>query len=199
MSSSNEYNNPEFGPENNSPNGNENNGNNGNGNNGNNENNGNGSKKPNPMTALVFVLFTLVALFVMSFFVESTTSAKNKEKTYTEFLTELEDGNIKSVEYDNYQINYTLVKDKKAKKGQEITYYTGYIEDPELIQSMKTMVTKDGDKIEVKRKVPDTTSAIILEAVGWILPLVLMWILLSFLMKKMSGGAMGVGKSTAKV
>ena len=95
MSSSNEYNNPEFGPENNSPNGNENNGNNGNGNNGNNENNGNGSKKPNPMTALVFVLFTLVALFVMSFFVESTTSAKNKEKTYTEFLTELEAETLK--------------------------------------------------------------------------------------------------------
>ena len=201
MSSSNEYNNPEFGPENNSPNGNGNNGNNGNGNNGNNENgnNGNGSKKPNPMTALVFVLFTLVALFVMSFFVESTSSAKNKEKSYTEFLTELEAGNIKSVEYENYKIKYILVDDKNAKKGKEITYYTGYIEDPELIQSMKTMVTKDGDKIEVKSKVPDTTSAIILEAVGWILPLVLMWILLSFLMKKMGGGAMGVGKSTAKV
>ena len=116
MSSSNEYNNPEFGPENNSPNGNGNNGNNGNGNNGNNENgnNGNGSKKPNPMTALVFVLFTLVALFVMSFFVESTSSAKNKEKSYTEFLTELEAGNIKSVEYENYKIKYILVVDKNA-------------------------------------------------------------------------------------
>ncbi|MBR3811692.1 MAG: ATP-dependent zinc metalloprotease FtsH [Agathobacter sp.] len=188
MSNSNEYNNPEFGPENNSPNGD-----------GNSNNNENGSKKPAPQKALVFIVFTLVALLVMSFFMDSTSSGGKKETTYIEFLTELEEGNVKKVVYDENEIQYILLKDKNAKKGQEITYYTGYIPDPELIQELKTMVNDKGDKVEFSRKIPDTVAAMIFDVVGWILPLVLMWILLSFLMKKMSGGAMGVGKSTAKV
>ena len=193
MSNLNEYNNPEHGPEKNSPNSN------GDNNNENGGNNGNGPKKPNMQSALVFIMFTLVALLVMSFFSEQSHNVSTKETSYTVFLAELETGNVASVAYDSYQINYTLVEDKDAKKGQEITYYTGYIEDPELIQSMKTMTTSKGEKIEIKRVVPDTTSSMIIEAVGWILPLVLMWILLSFLMRKMGGGAMGVGKSNAKV
>ena len=191
MSNLNEYNNPDLDPQN---------GNNkGNGNNGDKENgngNGNGPKKPGPQNILVFILFTLVALLIMSFVSNRFNDMTTKETTYTEFLAELEAGNVKSVSYDSYQINYTLVD---GKADYEITYYTGYLDDPELIQSMKTMVTKNGDKLELKRIVPDTTSALIMETVGWILPLVLMWILLNFLMRRMGGGAMGVGKSTAKV
>ena len=170
--------------------------NNNNGNNDNGDKNGNGPKKPNPQNALVFVMFTLIALLVMSFFSNSYNNMKTKETTYTAFLTELEAGNVKSVTFGNYQIDYKLVDDKQ---DYEITYYTGYLNDEELVQSVKTMKTKNGDKIEVKATVPDTTAALIMETVGWILPLVLMWILLSFLMRKMNGGAMGVGKSTAKV
>ena len=192
MSSSNEYNNPELGPENNSPNGNGNN----NGNKGNGDNNGNGSKKPNPQNALVFIMFTLVALLIMSFFSDRFNNMTTKETTYTEFLEELEAGNVESVSFGNYQIDYTLVDDEEE---YEITYYTGYINDEELVQSVKNMTNKKGERVEIKATVPDTTAALIMETVGWILPLVLMWILLSFLMKKMGGGAMGVGKSTAKV
>ena len=191
MSNLNEYNNPDLDPQN---------GNNkGNGNNGDKENgngNGNGPKKPAPQNILVFILFTLVALLIMSFVSNRFNDMTTKETTYTEFLAELDAGNVKSVSYDSYQINYTLVD---GKADYEITYYTGYLDDPELIQSIKTMVTKNGDKVELKRIVPDTTSALIMETIGWILPLVLMWILLSFLMRRMGGGAMGVGKSTAKV
>lgn len=194
MSSSNEYNNPELGPENNSPNGNGNN--NDNNGKGNGDNNGNGPKKPNPQNALVFIMFTLIALLVMSFFSDRFNSMTTKETTYTAFLDELEAGNVESVTFGAYQIDYTLVDDKE---DYEITYYTGYINDEELVQSVKTMTTKNGEKVEVKATVPDTTSSLILEIVGWVLPLVLMWILLGFLMKKMSGGAMGVGKTTAKV
>jgi len=192
MSSSNEYNIPEHGPEDNSPKGNENN----NGNNGNGDNNGNGPKKPNPQNALVFIMFTLVALLIMSFFSDRFNNMQTKETTYTAFIAELEAGNVETVTFGNYQIDYTLVDDKEE---YEITYYTGYINDEELIQSVKTMTTKNGDKVEVKATVPDTTSSMIIEIVGWVLPLVLMWILLGFLMRKMGGGAMGVGKSTAKV
>ncbi len=192
MSSSNEYNNPELGPENNSPNGNGNN----NDNKGNGDNNGNGPKKPNPQNALVFIMFTLIALLVMSFFTDRFNNMTTEETTYTAFLEELEAGNVESVTFGSYQIDYTLVDDKE---DYEITYYTGYINDEELVQSVKTMTTKNGEKVEVKATVPDTTSSLILEIVGWVLPLVLMWILLGFLMRKMGNGTMGVGKSTAKV
>jgi len=192
MSSSNEYNNPELGPENNSPNGNGNN----NGNKESGDNNGNGSKKPNPQNALVFIMFTLIALLIMSFFSDRFNNMTTKETTYTAFLEELEAGNVESVSFGNYQIDYTLVDDKE---DYEVTYYTGYINDEELVQSVKNMTNKKGERVEVKATVPDTTAALIMETVGWILPLVLMWILLSFLMRKMGGGAMGVGKSTAKV
>ena len=192
MSNSNEFNSPDFGPEKNSPNGNDNkNENNGNGN-----NNGNGPKKPNGQNSLVFIAFTLIALFVMSFFTDRTNEMSTKETSYTEFLTELEAGNVASVEFGSYQIDYTLVDEEN---DREITYYTGYIEDPELIESMKNMTTKEGEKVEVKATVPDTTSSMIMEVVAWVLPLVLMWILLGFLMRRMGGGSMGVGKNTAKV
>ncbi len=190
MSNPNEYNSPEFGPEKNSPNGNENN------NGGNGNNNGNGPRKPNGQNSLVFIMFTLVALLIMSFFSNSFNNKSTKETSYTEFLEQLEDGNVKSVEFASYEIDYTLVTDEE---NYEITYYTGYIEDPELIESIKTMTNKEGEKVEVKAAVPDTTSSMIMEVVAWVLPLVLMWILLGFLMRRMGGGSMGVGKNTAKV
>ena len=193
MSNQNEYNSPDLGPENNGQNGNGNN----NGNkNGNGDNNGNGPKKPNPQNALIFIMCTLVALLVMSFLTNEFNNMSTQETSYTEFLQELEEGNVATVEFGKYEIDYTLVEEKSE---YEVTYYTGYIEDPALIESIKTMTTKEGEKIDIKAAVPDDTSAMIMETVGWILPLVLMWILLNFLMRKMGGGAMGVGKSTAKV
>ena len=192
MSSQNDYNGSNFGPEHNHPNGD---GNNNKGDNGN-PNNGSG-KKPGGQNALVFIVFTLVALLIMSFFNSKMSSANSKETSYTEFLTELEEGNVATIVYNNYQIDYTLVDEKE--KENQITYFTGYISDPQLIQSLKDMKTSTGEKIDVKSKIPDDTSDWILSIVSMVLPLVLMWILLGFLMKKMGGGALGVGKTTAKV
>ncbi|MGN1158376.1 MAG: ATP-dependent zinc metalloprotease FtsH [Agathobacter sp.] len=191
MSNLNDYNNPEHGPENNGQ---------GNGDNNNNNNNGNGNgpgKKGTGQTVLIFALFTLVALLVMSFFNNYFNSMSSKETSYDEFLAQLEAGNVASVTYDNYEIDYTLVTDTV---NYEVTYYTGYIEDPALIESLKTMTTKEGKPIKFSAAVPDDTSAWLLNILlSFVLPLVLMWILLGFLMKRMGGGAMGVGKTTAKV
>ena len=132
----------------------------------------------------------------MSFFSNEYENKDLKETSYTEFLTQLEAGNVATVEFGNYEIDYTLVKDESE---YEITYYTGYIEDPQLIEEMKEMTTSEGEKIDVKAKVPDDTNTLIMNIVSFVLPLVLMWILLGFLMRRMGGGSMGVGKNTAKV
>ena len=193
MSNLNDYNNPGNGPENNG-------GGNGDNNNNNNNNNGNGNgpgKKGAGQTILIFVLFTLVALLVMSFFNNYFNNMSSKETTYNEFLAQLEAGNVASVVYDGYEIDYKLVTDTVK---YEVTYYTGYIEDPELVEKLKTMKTKEGKPVEYKAAVPDDTSAMILNILlSFVLPLVLMWLLLGFFMKRMGGGAMGVGKTTAKV
>uniref|UniRef100_UPI004055DAE3 ATP-dependent zinc metalloprotease FtsH n=1 Tax=Agathobacter sp. TaxID=2021311 RepID=UPI004055DAE3 len=182
----NDYNNPGQG---------NNNGGNNKGNNDNNRNNGSG-RKNNGQTILVFIFFTLISLLVMSFFTSHFHQMSSKETTYTEFIAQLEAGNVKTVEFDSYEIDYTLVNDET---NYDITYYTGYINDEELIQDLKEMKTSEGEAVLVKSKVPDDTSAILLNILSFVVPLVGFWILMGFLMRRMGGGAMGVGKSTAKV
>ena len=197
MSNSNDYNKPEYNP---GQNGSNENGNNNPKNNGDDGNQNGSGRKPNGQNALIFILFTLVALLIMSFFTSKANSVNSQETSYTEFLMELEKGNVATIEYDSYQIDYTLVEETdKKKENYEITYYTGYIPDPELIQSLKTMTTSEGERVDVKSKVPDDTADFILNIVSFALPLVIMWMMLGFLMKKMGGGPLGAGKTTAKV
>lgn len=192
-------------PNNNYNNGNYNSGNNynggnnnyNNGNNGNNNNN-NGDKKNNHNGQMIlsFIMVTLVALFFISFFASRFSQMSSKETTYSDFLKQLEHNNIKTVEFGNYEIDYTLVEDKAAYK---ITYYTGMVNDPDLIKTLKKSKTSEGNPIEISATVPDNTSTWLLNILSFVIPLVILWILFGMLMKKMGGGAMGVGKTTAKV
>lgn len=183
---------------NNYNNGNYNGGNNyNNGNNGNNGGN-NGGKKDNHNGQMIlgFIMVTLVALFFLSFFANRFSQMSSKETTYSEFLKQLEKNNVKTVEFSNYEMDYTLVDDKKP---YEITYYTGIVNDPDLITTLKSAKTSEGKAIEISASVPDNTSAWLVNILSFVIPLVLIWILFGFLMRRMGGGAMGVGKSTAKV
>lgn len=167
------------------------------GNNGNNDGN-NGGKKDNHNGQMIlgFIMVTLVALFFLSFFANRFSQMSSKETTYSEFLKQLEKNNVKTVEFSNYEMDYTLVDDKKP---YEITYYTGIVNDPDLITTLKSAKTSEGKAIEISASVPDNTSAWLVNILSFVIPLVLIWILFGFLMRRMGGGAMGVGKSTAKV
>ena len=180
---------------NNSP-GNGNPGNNGS--NGGNNNGNNGDKNNhNGQMIMGFILVTLVALFIVSLLTNQFSNMSSKETTYTEFLEQLDAKNIKTIEFGTYEIDYTLVKDKSS---YGITYYTGKVTDPDLINEIKKAKTSEGKPIEISATVPDNTSAWLLNILSFIIPLVILWILLGFLAKKMGGSmGMGVGKSTAKV
>ena len=145
---------------------------------------------------LSFIMVTLVALFFISFFTSRFSQMSSKETTYSDFLKQLEQNNVKTVEFSNYEIDYTLVEDKAAYK---ITYYTGAVNDPDLIKTLKESKTSEGNPIEISATVPDNTSTWLLNILSFVIPLVVLWILFGFLMKRMGGGAMGVGKTTAKV
>ena len=173
-----------------------NNGNNGN-NGGNNGNNGGGKKdNHNGQMILGFIMVTLVALFFLSFFASRFSQMSSKETTYSDFLKQLDKKNVKTVEFSNYEMDYTLVRDSKP---YEVTYYTGIVNDPDLISTLKEAKTSEGKPIEISASVPDNTSTWLVNILSFVIPLVLIWILFGFLMRRMGGGAMGVGKSTAKV
>ena len=176
-----------------------NNGSGGNGNNGGNRPGGNGGRNNRGGQGIMaFILLTLVALFVYALISNSISHASTQEKSYSDFIKQLDKGNVKSVEFDSYEIDYKLVDD--GHKDYDITYYTGRVADDELVPTLKKAKTSEGKSIEIKAAIPDNTSTWIFNILRFIVPLILLWVLLAFVSKKMGGSmGMGVGKSTAKV
>ena len=79
--------------------------------------------------------------------------------------------------------------------AEEITYYTGRVEDATLISHL---LEKD---VKINGEIPDNSGFLLSILLTYVLPFVVIIFLFNFLMKKMSGGGgpMGVGKSNAKV
>ena len=172
-------------------------------------NNNNNNKKRQPI--MLFVLFALIAMFITSLLYSSAGSSTTEAITYSEFLDLVEKDQVKSVVFDGDQINIKLVDGAKVgsdsqtasiqaqlykeSTGQDltITYYTAYISDADLLPLLKE------HDVEIDGEISDSTAVIIYNVLSFVIPIVLLWILMSFLMKRMGGGAMGVGKSNAKV
>ena len=160
---------------------------------------------------MLFVLFALIAMFITSLLYSSAGSSTTEAITYTKFLKLVEEDQVKSVVFDGDQINIKLTKDASYKSksqksqlqaqlykestGQDLTmtYYTAYIADEDLLPLLKA------HNVEIDGEIADSTAVIIYNVLSFVIPIVLLWILMSFLMKRMGGGAMGVGKSNAKV
>ncbi len=163
----------------------------GNNNNGGNGNNGGNNK--NGMTIMVFILAALLVLFLTSLLNSCARDATNKEITYSEFVKMVEEDKVAEVMFTSSRIKITP-------KGQDtslyrITYYTAELRDEELLPLLKEHGVKFGGEVE------DISTTIMWNFVSYILPLLLVWVLLYFLIfRKMGGGSMmGVGKTTAKV
>ena len=168
------------------------NNNNNNQNGGNNNRGGGGSRNNrNGQMVMVFVLITLVALLFMSLVSKWQTQMTAQEISYTEFLKMVEDGKVESVELGSQQID--IMPKPSENDIIPVTYYTGYVGDEDLVPTLKEA------GVEIKGVIPDNTAGWIYNIVSFLLPIVILWVLLGFLMKRMGGGAMGVGKNTAKV
>ena len=173
-------------------NNNYNNGNNG-GNGGGNGGDG-GKNNRNGQFVMAFILVSLVILFIMSMVSNQFNQMSTQEISYTEFLQKVEADEIKSVEIGSYEITITPVtKEENANKPYQMTYYCGRVADEDLLPLLKE------HNVEIYGVIPDNTSTWIYSILSYLIPLALIWILLGFLMRRMGGGAMGVGKSNAKV
>ena len=168
-------------------------GSNPNNNNGNNKNNNGGGPRNNRngQMVMMFVLITLVALLFMSLISKWQTQMTAREISYTEFLQMVDEGKVESVVLSSQQIDVT--PKKSAEDVVPIAYYTGYVGDEDLVPMLKEA------GVDIKGEIPDNTAGWIYNIVSFLLPIVILWGLMGFLMKRMGGGAMGVGKSNAKV
>ena len=174
----------------------------------NNNNGGNGSggsgKDPRKQSIIMFVIAALLSLLLVSTFVKIITGDSEKEISYNEFIQMLEEEKVESVVIGTDRVYIQQKVDKETQSpvlylygmNSTVSYYTGKIEDDDTLTSR--LLEYD---VEVKGQVADGTSAVISFLLSYVFPFLLMWVLLSFLFRKMSkgGGPMGVGKSNAKV
>ena len=145
------------------------------------------------ITILTFLLFVGAYMLISDYIA----TKKNKEITYNEFLSMIEEGTIESVElqpdYDRIVIE---PKKESIPQGSLLeTYYTGMVEDDGLVS---LLVEK---QIPVQRLIINKSTTIIDIFVGYILPFILIYVVMYalFRMLSKSGGLGGIGKSHAKV
>lgn len=158
--------------------------------------NGQGPKRQN---VLLFLAASLITLLMMSYFMRLMAGGTEREISYNEFISMIEKGEIKSVEITPDQITIYPVKRESGSSlygSPTITYYTGKIEEDETLT--KRLLDNN---VEVSGEVQDNSGLLLSIILTYVLPLVLVWGLLSLLMRKVTkgGGPMGVGKSNAKV
>ena len=167
--------------------------------------NGNNNQNPKRPSAMMILSALLISLLMGSLFWNLMGSSGNVEEVaYSEFVQQLEAGNVEAVEITSERVTYTLKEEEKPTQG----LYPFYAREPEsysaiLIEDYDTITQRVlAEGVEI-RGISSSMSDLILNMVlTVILPLVLMWILLGFLFRKMSGGSggpMGVSKSNAKV
>ncbi|WP_408069897.1 ATP-dependent zinc metalloprotease FtsH [Butyrivibrio sp. JL13D10] len=162
-----------------------------------------GDNSPKKQNVLLLVVAALIAVLFMTYIMRAVTSTSNKEVTYSEFIQMIDDKKVESVVIEDDRINIIpKVSSDELKYNpfygstMVMTYYTGKAED----DSTLTKRLLDAG-IPVSSEVPDSSSAIISFAVYYVLPIALMWLILSFVFRRMSkgGGPLGIGKNNAKV
>ena len=179
----------------------------------NNQNNGSNNRRPNQQggqspkkqNLLVFLVATLISLVMMSYFMKSMDGSTSKEIAYNEFVAMVEAGEVESVYIGSDKIViYPVEKEQTQPQSltmlmmqlqNEFTYYTGRAESNDTVTER---LLKAG--VEIKPEIPESSNVLLDIVLTYVLPLVLVWVVFGFIMKRMGGGGpMGVGKSNAKV
>ena len=173
--------------------------------------NGNGNqppKRPNIMMILLAALSTVLLVFMLWNLLFGS-SGNNQEVSYTKFLEHLNGDEVEAVEVQSTgQVLFTLKKDAEAPRENPAmpgypfygnvnpTYSTIIMEDLDTLTSRLEAHGVDGTRV-----LSDNSGRILDILLYVVLPVLLMWILLGVVFKKMggAGGPMGVGKSNAKV
>ncbi len=167
-----------------------------------NNQNQNKNKKNDKRGWLLVLITTLITGYLLFSLFSMAGKATTQEISYDEFLTMVDEGRVEEVVIGNDQLTIIPKADtngnewQKLFPGVKITYYTGVVRDDTLTERLYEEGVKFGSEI------PDTASALFWNIIlTVVLPFVLIFAFMSFMMKKMSkgGGIMGIGKSNAKM
>ncbi len=163
---------------------------------------------------ITIILWALVATVLVRQAATMLTGSSSKEISYTEFVQMVEDDKVDSVEMQSSQYiitpksqvsttdtanNLDSLFGGNLQKDTAITYVTSPlpVEDPDLIPLLKA------HNVTIKAPLVDASSYFVSIVLSYIVPLLIMVLLASFLFKnmagKMGGGLGGVGKANAKV
>lgn len=167
----------------------------------NNQNNNKNQKNDKRGWILVLII-TLITGYLLFGVYNLFNNATTKEISYDEFLSMVDEGKVEEVVLGSDRLIITPKTEESNNPWEqlfpqtEITYYTGVVEDETLTQRLYEAGVKFGSEI------PDTAAALFWNIMlSIVLPFLLIFVFMSFMMKKMSkgGGIMGIGKSNAKM
>lgn len=171
-----------------------------------NKNQNNNNKPHKNQSIMYFLMVALVTLMVMSYFMKTMNDVSTQEISYDKFVSMLENGEIAKVKIQSDKIEIVPVDNEEEKANAlslfmgtapSLTYYTGISESGDALTER---CLEAG--VEIVNEIPDNSGWLLSILLTYVLPILLMWGLMSLLFRKMSGGGggiLGVGKSTAKV
>lgn len=160
----------------------------------------NNTPQPPKKPTMIFYGIVLLILVAMNFIVLPSLAERSvKEVSYDKFISDLEKGKIQEVKFGEGIIYFSEEKEGKGDKVQ--LYKTGYVMDEKLIDRL------DKSGVTYSSEMPEKVNPFLNFIFTWILPLVVIWTIGGWFMRRMmkniggSGGpgAMSFGKSNAKI
>ena len=150
------------------------------------------------------IVFLMVAALIATLLINSVyTSIANaylSEIPYNEFQEYLDKDEIAELEFQSDRTVILTREEAKKPAAQQRMYYTGIIPNYDNSE-LKAQLDKQG--VIYNTEIVEQASPIVTFVVTWLLPVIIMYALLSLLMrslsKKMGGGIGGIGESKAKV
>ena len=156
------------------------------------------NKKSNINPVIYFIILSLAATIGLNYMLNTLTAPQREEIYYSDFIKMVEEGKIESVEIKSDTI---LIYPKGEKKEEntalaylqsfapsnKVQYYTGVIDDPNLVGLLKA------NNVKFKKGIVENNLFMEL-FVSWILPALLLYLFFGLIMRSM-GRKMGGGTS----
>ena len=150
-------------------------------------------------TGLPLLALAVVIVLLFNWVYNSITSAQLEEKSYTDFLTMVQNNQLAEVQFEVDRVLFITKEEADRPGASQTIYYTGLITNTDNTQLVLQLQSQG---VTVFQE-PQEDNSIIGFILSNLLILGLTFFLLSLLMRKMSssmgGGLGGVGQSKAKV
>ena len=145
------------------------------------------NNKKNMQNLIVIMITAVCAVLLINMLLSQMQESRREEVPYNEFLAMVDAGEVLTAE-----IKYDTIEFKTEDSPIAITYWTGKVAYDGLPERL------EAGGVEFKNEITDTSDMILSLFMSYILPILLTFGMLMWLMRSRGGGIMGVGKSNAK-